>query len=88
MMKDQYANYVLRKAINLVEGDLLEALIAVVMPQLVDMHLHPATANSKQLTSIERQEKGFNSDVPQPMHLVVSPPASQEDEFAPGSAIP
>lgn len=90
MMKDQYANYVLQKAINLVEGDLLESLVAAVMPQLINMRRHPSTANSKQLASIERllREKGFSLDAAQPLHLVISPPVSQEDEIRSGSATP
>jgi pumilio RNA-binding family len=90
MMKDQYANYVLQKAINLVEGDLLQSLVAVVMTQLVNMRRHPSTANSKQLTSIERllKEKGFTLDAAQPLHLIISPPVSQEDETASGSPTP
>lgn len=90
MMKDQYANYVLQKAISLVEGDLLDSLVTVVIPQLANMRRHPTTANSKQLTSIERllKEKGFNLEPPQPLHLVVSPPVSQADNIPSGSPTP
>lgn len=52
MMKDQYANYVLQKALSLVEGELLEALLSVVRPQLVSMRRHP-TAFTKHLNSSE-----------------------------------
>ncbi|CAG8590302.1 540_t:CDS:2 [Acaulospora colombiana] len=60
MMKDQYANYVLQKAINLVEGDLLDSLVNFVLPQLVSMRRNPAMFNIKQLASIEKllKEKG------------------------------
>jgi pumilio RNA-binding family len=50
MMKDQFANYVLQKALSLVEGDLLDAMVAVVRPQLISMRRHP-TAFTKHLNS-------------------------------------
>lgn len=87
MMKDQYANYVLQKAINLVDGDLSEALVAVVLPQLVSMRRHPGSHNSKQLTSIERllKERGVGVETYQPVHLAVSP---REEETSSGTPTP
>lgn len=60
MMKDQYANYVLQKAIGLVEGDLLDSVVNFVLPQLVSMRRNPALFNVKQLASIEKllKDKG------------------------------
>lgn len=50
MMKDQFANYVLQKALNVMDGELLDALVAVVWPQLVSMRRHPS-AFTKHLNS-------------------------------------
>lgn len=90
MMKDQYANYVLQKAINLVDKDLSDALVAVVLPQLVSMRRHPGSHNSKQLTSIERllKEKGVGVDSCPPLHLAVSTPVLRDDEPKSGSPTP
>ena len=87
MMKDQYANYVLQKAINLVSSDLSDALIAVVLPQLVSMRRHPGSYNNKQLTSIERllKERGVGVDT-QPLHVAV--PTLRDEETASGSPTP
>ncbi|KAF8894634.1 armadillo-type protein [Infundibulicybe gibba] len=53
MMKDQYANYVLQRALAVVEGDQKEALIGRVKPQLANMRRY-SSAYSKHLVSIER----------------------------------
>ncbi|KAJ6630821.1 armadillo-type protein [Mycena sp. CBHHK59/15] len=50
MMKDQYANYVLQRALGVAEGEQKDALINIVRPQLLSMRRH-STAYSKHLTS-------------------------------------
>ncbi|KAJ7940588.1 ARM repeat-containing protein [Mycena leptocephala] len=52
MMKDQYGNYVLQRALGVAEGDQKEALINSVRPQLMNMRRY-STAYSKHLTSSE-----------------------------------
>ncbi|KAJ7063352.1 armadillo-type protein [Mycena amicta] len=52
LMKDQYGNYVLQRALGVAEGEQKEALINTVRPQLANMRKH-ATAYSKHLTSSE-----------------------------------
>jgi len=81
MMKDQYANYVLQKALKAVDGDLWDALLAVVLPSLVSMRRHPGSYNSKQLASIERllKEKGVVVEKYTPLHLAVPVPIGLED---------
>ncbi|KAG9045032.1 mRNA binding protein puf3 [Serendipita sp. 407] len=61
MMCDQFANYVLQKAISLADADQLASLVAIVLPQLVTMRRNASTTSSKQLANIERllKEKGF-----------------------------
>ncbi|KAF7294896.1 PUM-HD domain-containing protein [Mycena indigotica] len=54
LMKDQYGNYVLQRALSVAEGEQKEALINAIRPQLATMRKH-ATAYSKHLTSIERE---------------------------------
>ncbi|KAJ7285813.1 armadillo-type protein [Mycena rebaudengoi] len=54
MMKDQFANYVLQRALAVAEGEQKQALINTVRPQLVSMRKQ-STAYSKHLTSIERE---------------------------------
>ncbi|KAJ7235469.1 armadillo-type protein [Mycena haematopus] len=54
MMKDQYGNYVLQRALAVAEGEQKEALINAVRPQLLNMRRY-STAYSKHLTSIERE---------------------------------
>ncbi|KAF7315723.1 PUM-HD domain-containing protein [Mycena indigotica] len=54
LMKDQYGNYVLQRALAVAEGEQKEALINVIRPQLATIRRH-ATAYSKRLTSIERE---------------------------------
>ncbi|KAJ6502502.1 armadillo-type protein [Mycena sanguinolenta] len=54
LMKDQYGNYVLQRALGVAEGDQKEALINAVRPQLLTMRRY-STAYSKHLTSIERE---------------------------------
>lgn len=53
MMKDQFANYVLQRALSVVEGDQREALAAKVRPQLTNMRRY-SSAYSKHLVAIER----------------------------------
>ncbi|EJD06040.1 ARM repeat-containing protein [Fomitiporia mediterranea MF3/22] len=53
MMKDQYANYVLQRALTVVEGDQKEVFISKVRPQLATMRRY-SSAYSKHLISIER----------------------------------
>ncbi|KAJ7937651.1 armadillo-type protein [Mycena leptocephala] len=48
MMKDQYGNYVLQRALRVAEGDQKEALINTVRPQLINMRRY---SNSKHLAS-------------------------------------
>ncbi|KAJ7449830.1 armadillo-type protein [Mycena latifolia] len=50
MMKDQYGNYVLQRALGVAEGEQKEALINAVRPQLTSMRRY-STAYSKHLTS-------------------------------------
>jgi pumilio RNA-binding family len=58
MMKDQFANYVLQRALGVVDEDQREALFAKVRPQLVSMRRY-SSAYSKHLIAIERLlEKG------------------------------
>ncbi|CAL1704429.1 unnamed protein product [Somion occarium] len=53
MMRDQYANYVLQRALSVVEGDQKEQLVGKVKPQL--MQLRKQTSHfSKHLLAIER----------------------------------
>ncbi|KAJ7172428.1 armadillo-type protein [Mycena filopes] len=54
LMKDQYGNYVLQRALGVAEGEQKEALINTVRPQLLNMRRY-STAYSKHLTSIERE---------------------------------
>ncbi|KAJ7097908.1 ARM repeat-containing protein [Mycena belliarum] len=54
MMKDQYGNYVLQRALRVAEGDQKEALIDTVRPQLAMMRRY-STAYSKHLTSSTQQ---------------------------------
>ncbi|KAH9926212.1 armadillo-type protein [Fomitopsis serialis] len=61
MMKDQYANYVLQRALTVVEGEQKEALIANIRPQLMNMRRYSSTF-SKHLTSIERLLEKCASD--------------------------
>ncbi|TDL27491.1 ARM repeat-containing protein [Rickenella mellea] len=53
MMKDQFANYVLQRALAVSEGEQKENLIAKIRPQLVTMRRY-SSAYSKHLISIER----------------------------------
>ncbi|OAX44672.1 ARM repeat-containing protein [Rhizopogon vinicolor AM-OR11-026] len=53
MMKDQFANYVLQRALTVADNDQKEILIAKIRPQLVSMRRY-SSAYSKHLISIER----------------------------------
>ncbi|KAG8929614.1 mRNA binding protein puf3 [Tulasnella sp. 418] len=53
MMKDQFANYVLQRALTVAVGDQLDILIGKVKPQMVNIRRH-STAYGKHLLSIER----------------------------------
>ncbi|KAI0079938.1 ARM repeat-containing protein [Panus rudis PR-1116 ss-1] len=53
MMKDQYANYVLQRALGVVEGDQKVQLVNKVRPQLLQMRRHTGTF-SKHLLAIDR----------------------------------
>ncbi|KNZ71768.1 Pumilio like protein [Termitomyces sp. J132] len=53
MMKDQYANYVLQRAMNVATGDQKERLFTKVIPQVQSMRRHSG-AHSKHLVAIER----------------------------------
>lgn len=55
-----HADYVLQRALKVVEGDQLNALVALVCPQLVGMRHNPSTF-TKHLNAIERllREKGI-----------------------------
>ncbi|THH10202.1 hypothetical protein EW145_g1509 [Phellinidium pouzarii] len=53
MMKDQYANYVLQRALTVVESDQKDTLISKIRPQLATMRRY-SSAYSKHLISIER----------------------------------
>lgn len=53
MMKDQYANYVLQRALNVVEPEQKDALFGKVRPQLVTMRRYTSSF-SKHLIAIER----------------------------------
>jgi len=63
MMKDQYGNYVLQRALGVAEGDQKEALINTVRPQLLNMRRY-STAYSKHLTSIERELEKLSPSEP------------------------
>ncbi|KAK7020574.1 kinesin heavy chain [Favolaschia claudopus] len=63
MMKDQYGNYVLQKALGVAEGEQKEALINTVRPQLQNMR-RQSTAYSKHLTSIERELEKISPSEP------------------------
>lgn len=52
MMKDQFANYVLQRALTVAEGEQKEALINKVKPQLANMRRY-SSAYSKHLSSSE-----------------------------------
>lgn len=52
LMKDQFGNYVLQKALSVLDGELLDRMVQVVWPQLVSMRRHP-TAFTKHLNSSE-----------------------------------
>jgi len=54
LMKDQFGNYVLQRALAVAEGEQKEALINAVRPQLISMRKQ-STAHSKHLTSIEHE---------------------------------
>ncbi|ETW85895.1 hypothetical protein HETIRDRAFT_471122 [Heterobasidion irregulare TC 32-1] len=63
MMKDQFANYVLQRALSVVEGDQKEELVSKIKPQLVSMRRY-SSAYSKHLIAIERLlEKTLGSKV-------------------------
>ncbi|KAJ3489071.1 hypothetical protein NLI96_g2381 [Meripilus lineatus] len=53
MMKDQFANYVLQRALSVVEGEQKPTLISIIKPQLVNMRRY-SSAYSKHLVAIER----------------------------------
>ncbi|KAJ6547613.1 armadillo-type protein [Mycena capillaripes] len=63
MMKDQYGNYVLQRALGVSEGDQKENLINTVRPQLLNMRRY-STAYSKHLTSIERELEKLSPSEP------------------------
>ncbi|KAJ7685234.1 armadillo-type protein [Mycena polygramma] len=63
MMKDQYGNYVLQRALGVAEGDQKEALINTIRPQLMNMRRY-STAYSKHLTSIERELEKLSPSEP------------------------
>ncbi|KAJ7343436.1 armadillo-type protein [Mycena albidolilacea] len=63
MMKDQYGNYVLQRALGVAEGDQKETLINTVRPQLLSMRRY-STAYSKHLTSIERELEKLSPSEP------------------------
>ncbi|KAJ7155945.1 armadillo-type protein [Mycena crocata] len=63
MMKDQYGNYVLQRALGVAEGDQKDALINTVRPQLISMR-RTSTAYSKHLTSIERELEKLSPSEP------------------------
>ncbi|PSR74145.1 hypothetical protein PHLCEN_2v10101 [Hermanssonia centrifuga] len=52
MMKDQFANYVLQRALSVVEGEQKDALIDRVKPHLVTMRRY--SSHSRHLIAIER----------------------------------
>ncbi|KAJ7219321.1 armadillo-type protein [Mycena pura] len=54
LMKDQFGNYVLQRALCSAQGEQKEALVNAVRPQLLSMRRY-STAYSKHLTSIERE---------------------------------
>lgn len=92
MMKDQYANYVLQKAISLSEPELLQALVSVVITQLATMRRPSPNAsgngaNGKQIASIERllKEKGFTVDKPS---VKISSPAGLSGSEGTSSGTP
>ncbi|KDN49006.1 hypothetical protein RSAG8_02359, partial [Rhizoctonia solani AG-8 WAC10335] len=53
MMKDSFANYVLQRALQVVEGEQRHVLFSKVKPQLANMRRY-SSAYSKHLASIER----------------------------------
>ncbi|KAG8901134.1 hypothetical protein FRB99_005550, partial [Tulasnella sp. 403] len=53
MMKDQYANYVLQRALAVAEGDQLDELLGKIRPQLINLRRY-SNNYSKHLASIER----------------------------------
>ncbi|KAG8990656.1 mRNA binding protein puf3, partial [Tulasnella sp. 427] len=53
MMKDQYANYVLQRALNVAEGDQLDDLMAKIRPQLINLRRY-SNNYAKHLAAIER----------------------------------
>jgi len=63
MMKDQYGNYVLQRALGVAEGEQKEALINAIRPQLTSMRRY-STAYSKHLTSIERELEKLSPSEP------------------------
>lgn len=81
MMKDQFANYVLQKALKSVEGALWDALLDAVLRALLGYRRQPGSHNSKQLASIERllKEKGVAPERLTTPRLMVPIPAVQED---------
>ncbi|KAF8654193.1 hypothetical protein AX16_003722 [Volvariella volvacea WC 439] len=58
MMKDQFANYVLQRALSVVEGEQRDILVGKVRPQLVSMRRY-SSAYSKHLVAIERLLEKF-----------------------------
>ncbi|KAG8931434.1 mRNA binding protein puf3 [Tulasnella sp. 408] len=53
MMKDQYANYVLQRALTVAEGDQLDELMAKIRPQLINLRRY-SNNYAKHLAAIER----------------------------------
>lgn len=64
MMKDQFANYVLQRALIVAEGEQKEVLIGKVAPLVASMRRY-SSAYTKHLTSIERLLERLADDMPQ-----------------------
>jgi pumilio RNA-binding family len=88
MMKDQFANYVLQKALKSVEGPLWDVLLDAVLRALTSYRRQPGSHNSKQLTGIERllKERGVAPEKLATPRLVV--PVPQQDDPKSGSPTP
>ncbi|KAG8759083.1 mRNA binding protein puf3 [Serendipita sp. 396] len=55
MIKDQYANYVLQRALEIAEGPAMEGLVNALRPQLFNMQKLPASSPfSKHIIAVER----------------------------------
>ncbi|KAJ8462102.1 hypothetical protein ONZ45_g18055 [Pleurotus djamor] len=67
MMKDQFGNYVLQRAMTVAEGEQKDELFNAVKPQLTSMR-RVSNAYNKHLLAIERLLEKYHAPVSEPVH--------------------